>query len=134
MAGPIWDYNFSLGNFSTDLEGWQWEDGRRGTNDWFQVLASDPVFMDQVSVRWRELRQGLLSDAEVSARIDTIAAPLTNAAPRDLERWPVGETSIGIGFGGRNTEEEAAPADWPGQVAALLDWTVQRMAWLDTQL
>ncbi len=131
-AGPIWDYNFSLGNFSTDLEGWQWEDGRRGTNDWFQRLANDPVFIDQVSVRWRELRQGLLSDAEVSARIDTIAAPLTNAAPRDLERWPVGETSVG-GFGGRN-DTEAAPADWPGQVSALLEWTIQRMAWLDTQL
>ncbi len=136
-AGPIWDYNFSLGNFSTDIEGWQWEDGRQGTNDWFQVLASDPAFIEQVSTRWRELRQGLLSDAQISTRVDAVAAPLVNAAPRDLERWPVGETNIGFGgggFGGGNDQNDPPPEDWPGQVAAMLDWTLQRMAWLDSQL
>lgn len=133
MAGPIWDYNFSLGNFATDLEGWQWEEGRAGTNDWFRKLGPDPAFIAAVKTRWQELRQSLLSDQALSDRIDTLAAPLINAAPRDLERWPVGESGFGFGFGGGGQGMDQ-PADWVGQVDAMRTWTLDRIAWLDTQL
>ena len=130
VAGPIWDYNFALGNVGDALEGWQWEDGRPGTNDWFRILPNDPAFMDQVRARWQELRSTLLSDEQLSARLDAEAAPLMNAGPRDLERWPVGESSFGFGGGGETDQ----PEDWPGQLNAMRDWIFQRMAWLDGQL
>ncbi len=131
-AGPVWDYNFSLDSLGTDIEGWQWEDGRRGTNDWFQILAVDPAFLDQVKVRWQELREGILSDAQLDTRISEIAAPLANAAPRDIERWPVGEGGgFDFGMGG---DDEDEPETWEGQVQKLRDWVPQRMAWLDSQL
>ena len=38
-AGPVWDYNFSLNNASTEIEGWQWEDGRTGSNDWYDIMC-----------------------------------------------------------------------------------------------
>ncbi len=145
-AGPIWDYNFSLGNFATELEGWQWEDGRAGTNDWFRILGPDANFLAEVRVRWTELRQTLLSNEAIAERIATVSAPLVNAGPRDLERWPVGESSFfgggfgGGGFGGGGDAEDEEPAeptvpeDWQGQVDAMRDWTLERVAWLDTQL
>lgn len=145
-AGPIWDYNFSLGNFATELEGWQWEDGRAGTNDWFRILGPDANFLAEVRVRWTELRQTLLSNEAIAERIATVSAPLVNAGPRDLERWPVGESGFfgggfgGGGFGGGDDAEDeepaepAVPEDWQGQVDAMRDWTLERVAWLDTQL
>ena len=34
--------------------------------------------------RWKQLRQGLLADAQIDARIDKLTAGLTNAATRQL--------------------------------------------------
>src|SRR5690606_512970 len=91
-VGLVRPRSLALGNVVDALEGWQWEDGRPGTNDWFRILPNDPAFMDQVRARWQELRSTLLSDEQLSARLDAEAAPLMNAGPRDLERWPVGES------------------------------------------
>ena len=129
-AGPIWDYNFALdagGSQNREVEGWQWEDGRVGTNDWFTILGPDPDFLSRVATRWQELRQGLLSEAEVDARITALTTPLVNAAARDIEIWPVED--IGSGF-------LQIPEDptWEGQVQAMRDWIMARMAWLDAQL
>ena len=37
-----------------------------------------PAFVNDVRLRWQSLRRGLLSDASLQARIDSLAAPLTN--------------------------------------------------------
>lgn len=134
VAGPVWDYNFSLGNISDDLEGWQWEEGRQGSNDWYDIIAADPAFFALVQARWQELRPTLLSDAEIAARIDAVAAPLVNAGPRDLVRWPVGECLSFDGFRGGNMDTPEQPSTWEGQIQYLKDWTRDRMAWLDSQL
>ena len=154
-AGPAWDYNFSLGGIlpfqstfppwpgrdtdsedvDTDTgeppmesyEGWQWEVGRKGTNDWYILLGEDPGFMAQVSTRWWELRQGLLSTEQINARIDRLTAPLTNAAVRDFEIWKVDEISGGM---------LTIPTEptWEGQVEVMRDWIHQRLAWIDSKL
>jgi hypothetical protein len=136
-AGPLWDYNFSLACFEGNgsegdtfsPEGWQWEDGRRGTNDWFILLPTNTDFMAAVSARWRTLRETFLSDAEVDSRIDRIKAPLANAAVRDLELWPVGSYQF---MGGR-LEMPDEPT-WDGQIEVMRTWVHQRLTWLDGQL
>jgi hypothetical protein len=128
-AGPVWNYNFTLNNFTPELEGWQLEDGPGESSNWFKILFAQPEFMAAAAARWRELRPGVLSDAELEARIDAVSAPLVNAGPRDLEKWPVGEGS-GI-FGGGGNED--APTTWDGQIADLKQWIKDRMAWLDAQ-
>lgn len=127
-AGPVWDYNFTMGNYTRELEGWQLGEARGASNDWFQVLFAQPEFLTAAAARWRELRLGVLSDAELEARIALVSAPLVNAGPRDLERWPVGE---GTGFG--SEVDEDAPTTWEGQVETLVQWLWQRTAWLDEQ-
>jgi hypothetical protein len=126
-AGPVWDYNFALNNFGDDIEGYQWQSGRRGTNDWYDILPEQDLFMAAVVERWRELRQTLLSDTAIEERIDVVRAPLMTAGPRDLERWPVGQANIGFGGGGNQN----APSTWEGQIDDLKAWTLERISWLD---
>jgi hypothetical protein len=83
--------------------------------------------MARVSTRWQELRQTLLSDAALSLRIDGLTAPLTAAAVRDFERWPVAEVSESI------FQIPTTPT-WEGQVQVIRDWLSERAAWMDTQL
>ncbi|HTV23548.1 MAG TPA: CotH kinase family protein [Polyangiaceae bacterium] len=128
-AGPLWDYNLTLGmGFGTNLEvvGWQFEE-RNVASDWFRILGTDPAFLERVSARWRELRTGLLSEAQLDARVDALAAPLANAAVRDFERWPVADVAQGI---------FQIPSDptWEGQLSVISEWTRERLAWLDSQL
>jgi hypothetical protein len=131
-AGPLWDYDLSIdaggGNGNLDIAGWQYEQSAlRNVNDWFQRLLTAPAFAAQVVARWQALRQGLLSDAEVDARIDRLTAPLANAAARNFARWPnLTDPSVG-GFA------TTMDPTWQGQVESLRAWIKARMAWLDTQ-
>lgn len=128
-AGPLWDYNLTFGmGFGTNLEvvGWQFEE-REVASDWFRLLGTDPEFLERVSARWRELRATLLSEAELEARLDALAAPLARAAVRDFERWPVAELA---------EELFQIPSDptWEGQLQVMREWTSERLDWLDSQL
>ncbi len=136
-AGPLWDYNFALGagmgggsdgfgagiiNINTDT--WRFEDGHKGASDWFRILGIDVDFLALVSTRWHALRQSILSDDKIDERIDTIIAPLTNAAERDFEIWPVDSVQYS------GSEEPT----WSGQIQYLRDWIKERAAWLDANL
>ena len=95
-AGPLWDYDltFDVGGFfdNRNIQGWQHQQSavRNGVNNtWFQRLLTDPAFTAQVVARWKSLRQGLLSDAQVDARINMLTAGLANAAARNFARWPI---------------------------------------------
>ncbi len=138
-AGPVWDYNFTLDNYVSDVEGWQVEGGRDSGSNWFRILFAQPEFRAAAAARWAELRQGVLSDTELEARVDEVAAPLVNAGPRDLERWPAEETTDlfgGLGGGAAPDEDEPPPEDqvpatWEGEVDNMKAWIRQRTGWLD---
>jgi CotH protein/chitobiase/beta-hexosaminidase-like protein len=130
-AGPVWDRDLSLGVggfFNNDqAAGWQYEQLRQPiANDWFTILLKDPAFVSKVKARWKQLRQGVLSDAQMSARIATLTAPLPNAAARNFTRWP-NLTTRTIGF----FSTPVAPT-WQGQVTAMQEWLTKRAAWLDS--
>jgi hypothetical protein len=129
-AGPLWDYDAALGlGFpeNMDVAGWQFRQ-RQVSNDWFQILGVDPSFLARVSARWRELRESLLSDAELELRIDALIQPLAAAAERDNERWPVPSVASLSIF---QIPDEPS---WAGQVQFIRDWLRERAAWLDSQL
>lgn len=130
-AGPLWDYNFSLGvggATSTDpAGGWQYE-GTRNVNNWYPKLTSDPAFMDRVKERWAELRQGPLSDQALDQHITRLVTPLTQAAARDYEKWQVASILPPGAF----VRGPGAPT-WEGQVQALREFVRARSAWMDAQ-
>jgi hypothetical protein len=130
VCGPLWDYNLIAGaglRSSAQLDGWQHEIQRNGdANGWFQRLWTDPAFRELLRARYFELRNGgLLSDAQINARIDALAAPLTNAAARNFERWNNLTQRTITAF------ETPTANTWQGQVTAMRDWLSQRMVWLD---
>ncbi len=139
FAGPLWDFDLTAGvgisaedmggvYANMEIEGWQYESNAdRMPSPWFDILLADPTFQEQLQARYRELRQGLLSDAQIGARIDQLAAGLANAAERNFVRWPILEDRQVMPF---STPTEPT---WAGQVEVMKTWLQQRAAWMDTQ-
>lgn len=154
VAGPLWDFDLTMGVGgyfeNTNIEGWQYERTieRQNSSDWFRVLMAEPTFASAVATRYRELRQTLLSDAEIDARIGRLTAGLGPAAERNFARWPnlaaecvpeataaPGPVGPGAGpcpLGGGPAFQTPTATTWAGQVQAMRDWLVQRLGWLDT--
>lgn len=136
-AGPAWDFNFTLGNLVNSVDGWQVESGRDDGTNWFRRLFAQPEIRAAMAVRWTELRSNILSDAELDARIERVAAPIVNAGPRDLERWPAtagGGFGGGFGGGGMTTGDDTeTPLSWAEHVDAMKTWIHERTAWLDAE-
>ncbi|MEE6261012.1 CotH kinase family protein [Plantactinospora sonchi] len=131
VAGPLWDFDltFGVGGFfaNDQISGWQYQQTRNPVaNNWYQRLVQDPAFVNRVKVRWQQLRQGLLSNAQLEARINSLANPLTAAAARNFQKWPILSTRMVGPF--------VTPTNptWAGQVQQMRDWMFQRAAWLDS--
>ena len=115
---------------NSTLTGWQYESVASRfmtTADWFPKLIADPAFKAALIARWKELRQTLLSDAQVTARIASLTMGLANGAQRNFAKWN-NLTTMRIGF-----FDTPTAATWDGQVTAMRDWLIGRMAWLDSQ-
>jgi hypothetical protein len=130
-AGPLWDFDLTFavgGYFGNDqVSGWQYQQTRSPqANDWVQRLMTDPAFVQQLKTRWQTLRQSLLSDSALNARIDALTAPLAAGAARNFQRWPNLSTRMIGPF-----ITDTSPT-WAGQVQVLRTWATQRAAWLDT--
>jgi hypothetical protein len=139
-AGPLWDYNLSLGigfeaSFFSQLEnmsttGWMYDinyQHRNNGNDWFYLLSQDPAFMEMVKQRWRQLRNGVLSTQSLNKRIDDLVAPLGNAAQRNFQKWNnLNEVQVEM-------FTTVATTTWQGQIDYLRNWLHERAAWIDSQ-
>lgn len=136
VAGPLWDFDLiagvGFGGTATNLatSGFQYESNqsRFGTTaDWFPLLLADASFRTQLVARYKELRQRVLSDAQIAQRISTLSAGLAGAATRNFEKWN-NLTTARIGM------FETPTADtWEAQVSIMGNWLTTRLAWLDTQ-
>ncbi len=90
-------------------------------------MLNDATFQQALVTRWRELRGGVLADAEIVARIERLTRGLANAAQRNFDKWPILTSE-------RIRQFETPTADtWRGQVEGMQDWLLRRAAWLDTQ-
>ncbi len=93
---------------------------------WLEQLFEDPAFVARYRARWRELRQGPLSNEALLASLDAAREQLEESQGRNFERWDVlGRPLWGNTFVG---------ATWEDEVDYLRDWLIERTAWLDAQL
>lgn len=136
VAGPLWDFDLIAGvgmnvqapNLATS--GFQYEAAAErfaATADWFPLLLADASFDAQLRARYRELRQDLLSDDQISERIDTLARGLEAGAARNFAKWDNLEDSRAGGFISPTADS------WEGQLSAMRAWLIERLAWLDSQ-
>lgn len=124
-AGPVWDFDRCMDstdarddNFNT----WRGETGDYGTDyfryPWYNEMFADRNFWQAWIDRLEELRRGPLNTAAVHAMVDSMAAEIAEAAPRNFARW----SDKPPRFGG-----------WSGEVAHLRSWIASRLAWMDAQ-
>jgi hypothetical protein len=136
VAGPLWDFDLIAGvgmtsqapNLSTS--GFHYDAAKSRldvTADWFPRLIADASFDAQLRARYQELRQGVLSDAQIIARMATLSSGLAAGAERNFQKWDNLTTE-------RNDVFTTPTVDsWDGQLTVMRTWLIDRLAWLDTQ-
>lgn len=136
--GPVWDFNLAYGNANycaaERYDVWAYRLSDRCPGDfypvpfWWMRLMQDPAFKEAVKTRFTSLRQGVLSDASIAAKIEQYRELLdsSNNAGYNFSRWPIlGEWVWPNFFVGQTYSEE---------VDYLKEWTLNRTAWLDEQI
>ncbi len=122
VAGPIWDFDRSLGTPYDDRarepDEWARGDGTRPLEQMFwRDLFKDPQFESAYWDRWDELVRGPFSADALVARVDGYEEQLREARERHFERW-------------REFKPENGPG---GEVQILRDWLRRRVAWISEQ-
>jgi hypothetical protein len=128
QMGPIWDFDRSM-SCDGDLRAsvptvWGLSNNptaffQNGGTLWFKALAfNDPEFWITWVDRWQLMRQGPLSDASLSERIERHRLEITNAAIRNYTKWtgPLNATN------------------WSGKVDVMKNHVLTRGQWIDDQL
>jgi hypothetical protein len=114
----------------TSFTDW-WFIKRGPPHDWGGRLMADPAFATRTARRWAELRQGVLSDAQIDARVDAFAAPLlSGAVDRNFERWKI----LNVKHPFTQPYITFATATYSEQIVALKKFLRQRAAWMDANL
>jgi|GEM_PF-1275354 hypothetical protein len=158
-AGPVWDYNFAMGNFtegmggfgggggwggggwgggggggggSSQKTGWHILDNRAGSGDWHNRMWEQPEFKSAFKSRYLELRNGNLSNEAIEKIIDNLTKPLKNVAHRNFEAYPMGDCYRDDGMWGSMFKQTITDSTWEGQVDSLRVWIRKRLHTLDS--
>lgn len=103
VMGPVWDFDGGVDNVTSALTRVDYI--VMGNRPWFEQMVKDSVFVKRLNERYRQLRQGILSEETVEQKIDSTVAYLGNAISRDSIRWqkeyeeqlkPIEEKETGI--------------------------------------
>ncbi len=122
--GPIWDFDRALG--STDGRDsnplvWRSESGDGGTDffnyTWWNRLFTDLEFYQRYIDRWQELRRTTFSTGNINNVVDTFAAELAEAQPRERTRW------------GINPRD----GSYAGEIALKKQWLLNRIQFMESQ-
>jgi spore coat protein CotH len=126
VAGPIWDFDRSLGTpydaRAKAPEEWKLM-GSDGTDyftqGFWRQLFRDPTFKARYKARFQALLAAEFSPAALDALVDSLAASVGDAAARNFKRWP-----------------ESPPKDGTHQaeIAVLKDFLRRRVTFIQAQL
>lgn len=134
-AGPVWDYDISLGNYAnTSRGGNPTEDyvknelltiTGQGGFDWWTQLFRNQAFAAQANSTYETLKPMVNA---VPSKIDGYQTALAQSAAHNFVVWPnvLGKTSV-IAFNGGHTPIKTT---WAAEVALLKTWATQRASFL----
>ena len=136
--GPIWDFNLAFGNANyydgSNTSGFQVLFGQTENqkNDLFQIsfwwkkIFEDPVFQNNIAVRWNELRTTVFSNTNLLAMINSIASEVDEAKDRNFTKWPILDTLI--------WPNSFVGGSYEAEIDYLSGWVDERTAWLDNAI
>ena len=122
----IWDFNSACDNYSHDVDDPQHFELQH--NVWYYMLCKDEKFINAVIDRYRELREGILSDEALCDYMDAVIDWLGPAVKRNFSVWgyTLAENMI--------SPERRNPHSHSGAVAQMKRFCMKRGAWLDAHI
>ena len=135
--GPMWDFNLAWwnadycdGDVST---GWAYQFGNVCGGDasqiptWWGRMLEDQWYQDELKCRWTTLRQGILADDSLFAKIDSVALYLDQAKDRHFNQWPIlGQYTW--------PNPSPIPQTYAEEINAIKSWIITRATWIDNNL
>jgi hypothetical protein len=121
-----WDMDITFGLSCNSGTGWLGDGG----TDLVTAAKADPAFQQAFRDRWRELRQGVMSDAEILVRVDGIKAQISDKVQENFDRWPQQEM-IGADDWVLDFSEDCPTFSWMDSDAASRQWIYERLLWMD---
>ena len=150
-AGPLWDFNISLGNadYATGDRsvGWLYDEtgvASLGGGLWYPRLQADPDYRIRNWDRYWELRRGVWSDAAITGRIDAAVGLLLDGTSTIVSNnLPLSVQSPAARQYGKYpilaTRQWPNPGDalkrftFQEEIDSMKQWILQRLAWVDDQ-
>lgn len=132
--GPVWDYDLAWHNCnysnSFDPAGWQYQltDTMHPTPIWWSKFMQDINFTNALYCRWTQLRQNVLSNANLYAYVDSFALALNESQQRNFTQWPI------LGAYIFPNPQNQANASFQNEVIDLKNWIAGRTIWLDVAI
>lgn len=83
--GPVWDFDSAVDNATDSLADFEYMVMKE--RPYFERLCKDKWFIDKLSSRYRQLRRGVLSDANISKIVEDTGFFLGRAIDREYQRW-----------------------------------------------
>ena len=129
-AGPIWDFDRTMGSTdsrSTSPTGWSAAQPATDilTWGWWKFLWTDPDFWQRYTDRWFELRDGILTNANLTGLVSQFETQISEAAVRNFAKWTATPPRDGPDAGATQTFSD--------EMDIMRLWLTQRTAWLDAQ-
>ncbi|MCA9247260.1 MAG: CotH kinase family protein [Planctomycetales bacterium] len=126
VAGPAWDFDRSL---ESAIDG-------RDNNPlawyssgpvWWGDLFNDVDYRQTYIDRWADLRQHQLSNENLFAVVEQMAAQVTEASDRHFARWTQTPPRTSDVYNSGQLD-----GTWRGEVEHMKAWIAERVAWLDS--
>lgn len=137
--GPVWDFNNCLDNFYNELSFHEFYVSQRG---WYSQLMKSERFVNKVLKRYRELREGVLSDEYLTTYIQDAQDFVGSAADRNFEVWGWSFDYKKLAVtemrqpdpDGISTYEEVNPSSYEEATSKMLTFMQHRGKWLDENI
>ena len=135
--GPVWDYNNVLNNFILTFPYGDFLLANRG---WYGRLMADEDFVERVIHRYRQLREGILSDEYLLGYIDDVIEYLGPAIERNDAVWGYSYNASNLSYGNAripdpgHTLEDVNPTSYEDAVDRMKDYIQSRGRWLDAHI
>lgn len=133
VCGPVWDYDISWGNASVNegniAASWRYQGmaAEYFSPVWWKRFMKDPLFVDELSCRYKQLRANVLNANAVNSFIDSNVVYLGEAQQRNFKQWPILGENVWI-------NPAPVPSTYAEEVAALKNWVSARLSWMDANM
>lgn len=119
--GPPWDYDEAFHYNEPKLtEGWVWQITHSywPYPFWWSKMWTDPNYKKELAIRWKSLRENMLSTNSFMSYIDSISNNFAQAAERNFTIWD------NVLFG----------LPYSSQIDSLKSFLQRRLKWMDNEL